>query len=57
MTSCRSKHLKKISRDSQHFSRLVLSGAIGAPSEDILGADKELPKISENPIIGIDPVL
>jgi len=50
-----SKHLKYASLASQHCFRCVRSGAIGAPSEEILGAGSfpREPKISERPILGV----
>jgi hypothetical protein len=37
----RSRHLKYASLASQHFARWMRSGAIGAPSEDILGSGSD----------------
>ena len=49
-----SRQPKYESRASQHFDRCVRSGAIGAPSEDILGGGGDADGVLKNPIVGIE---
>lgn len=48
-----SKHPKYPSLASQHFARCVLSGAIGAPSDDILGGGREVDEELKSPILDV----
>jgi hypothetical protein len=47
----RSRHLKYASLASQHLARWLRSGAIGAPSEEILGGGGEAGDVLKNPIV------
>jgi hypothetical protein len=49
-----SRHPKYASLASQHFARWVRSGAIGAPSDDILGVRGEAGEELKSPIVGIE---
>jgi hypothetical protein len=47
----RSRHLKYVSLASQHLARWLRSGAIGAPSDEILGGGGEAGDVLKNPIV------